>query len=451
MRDHPPVAGTPALNRREFIQSAAAAGAALMVTVPGWAQEASSESGDELAVAIIGPGSQGRFLMTTSLKIPGIRYVAVCDVWPYHQKYARNILKKYGHDVNVYVDYREMLEKEPQLDAVIVATPDWVHAEHTNACLEAGKHVYCEKEMAHTVAAARSMVQTARQTGKLLQIGHQRRSNPRYWHALKMIEKDKILGRITHTYGQWNRGRLFELGWPKGQELDDATLQRFGYANMDQFRNWRWYRKYSGGPMADLGSHQLDVFNWFLGARPHKVMASGGLDYYTTQKGRDWYDNVIAMYEWNLANGPARGSYSVFNTTSYGGFYEQVMGDEGTLLISDDGKTGAIFREVHAKRREWEDEAEKIEKMGREAIELKIGETLKNTGKTSGEVEQMIAAAQKDSRLLHLENFFESIRGNAELTCPPEIAFETCVTVMKANEAVEAGREVTFDPKEFEV
>lgn len=435
------------LTRREFVQTAAAAG--LIMTVPAWAQEQAGDA-DELAVAIIGPGSQGRFLVTQCLKIPGIRFVAICDIWPYHQKYAANLLKKYDQPVNVYEDYREMLEKEKHLDAVIVATPDWMHAEHAIACLKAGKHVYCEKEMAHTVAGARQMVQAARETGKLMQIGHQRRSQPRYWHARKMIQKDKILGRVTHTYGQWNRARLLELGWPKGKELDAETLKRYGYASMDEFRNWRWYRKYSGGPMADLGSHQVDIFNWFLDAQPRAVLASGGLDYYTEQEGRNWYDNVLAIYEYDTAPGPVRGFYQVLNTTSSGGFYEQFMGDEGALAISDDGKTGYITREVHAKRREWEDEAAKIEKMGREAIELKIGETLSPEGKKDPKAQQMLAESMKDSRVLHLENFFGAVRNGTPLTCPAEVAFETCVTVLKANEAVESGQRMTFDPQEFE-
>jgi predicted dehydrogenase len=358
------------MTRREFVQTAAATG--LLVTMPAWARAQEAQP-DELAVAMIGPGSQGRLLLTMCLKIPGVRFVAICDIWPYHQRYAANILKKYDQPVNVYEDYRELLDKEQHLDAVIVATPDWMHAEHSIACLRAGKHVYCEKEMSRTVEGARQMVQAARETGKLLQIGHQRRSQPRYWHAHTMIEKDKILGRLTHTYGQWNRARLFELGWPKGKELDAETLNRYGYGSMDEFRNWRWYRKYSGGPMADLGSHQVDIFNWFLKAPPKAVLAAGGLDYYTEQADRDWYDNVMAIYEYDTPPGPVRGFYQVLNTTSQGGFYEQFMGDEGSLVISDDGKTGYITREVHAKRREWEDEAAKVEKMGRDAIQLKAG------------------------------------------------------------------------------
>ncbi len=439
------------ITRREFVQAAAAAGVAL--SVPAWAhaQEAAGGGGDELAVAMIGPGSQGRWLLTNCLKIPNVRFVAICDVWPYHQEYAQNILKKYDQPVNVYADYREMLERERHLDAVIVATPDWVHAEQAVACLRAGKHVYCEKEMSNTVEGARQMVLAARETGRHLQIGHQRRSSPRYIHALRMIEKDRILGRMTHCFAQWNRARLEEQGWPQGKELDAETLRRYGYGSMDEFRNWRWYRKYSGGPMADLGSHQIDIFDWFLRGHPRAVLASGGLDYYREQAGRDWYDNVMAIYEYETPGGPVRGLYQVLNTTSHGGFYEQFMGDEGSLTISDDGKTGYVLREAHAKRREWEDEAEKVEQMGREAIELKIGETLTGEGEKAAGAQELVEASMKRSVQLHLENFFDAIRGRVELTCPPEVAYGTCVAVMRANDAVAAGCRYVFDPKEFVV
>lgn len=445
-----PIAPTePALSRRDFVKSAAAAGAALMVTVPGWAQSAASQPVQELRVAIIGPGSQGRNLLTQCLKIPGIRFVAVCDVWPYHQQYAANILKKYDQPVNVYEDYHDMLAKEKGIDAAIVATPDWMHAEHAVACLEAGLHVYCEKEMSNTLENARKMIETTAKTGKLLQIGHQRRSNPRYWHALKMIEQDKICGRITHVYGQWNRPRRYDNGWPEGKELDKETLKRWGYETMDQFRNWRWYKKYSGGAMADLGSHQIDVFNWFLKAPPTGVLASGGLDYYT-EGDRDWYDNVLAIYEYTAAGHPVRGFYQVLNTTSYGSYYETFMGDEGTLVISEDINKGFVFREQEAKKREWEDEASKVENMGRDAITLKIGETLTAGGQK--DPEKMKLAEEVNTKPLHqwhLENFFDSIRGTKKLTCPPEVAYETAVAVLRANDAVEAGCRLKFKPEEF--
>jgi len=434
-----------ALDRRDFLRTSAAMGAGLAFVHTGLSAE--EKKPDELRIVMIGVGNQGRVLLRDTLHIPGIRFVAICDIWAYHQKYAANILKKYGQPGRVYQDYRDMLAKEKDLDAAVIASPDWMHAEHTIACLGAGLHVYCEKEMSNSLDKAKQMVLTARKTGKLLQIGHQRRSNPRYIHALRLIEKDKLLGRITHVYGQWNRVRRQEYGWPKKYLMDEATLKRYGYGSMYEFRNWRNFRKYSGGPIADLGSHQVDIFNWFLKTPPKAVMATGGLDYY--KKG-DWYDNVLALFDYVTAPGPVRGFYQVLNTTSYGGYYETFMGDEGTLVISEDPKKGFIFREVVAKRREWEDEAEKVEKMGREAIELKIGETRKGEaeGAKGKRLEEQV---KKRIHQLHLENFFDAIRKGTPLSCPGEVGYETAATVLKVNAAVEAARKLTYSPEEFKV
>jgi predicted dehydrogenase len=431
--------------RREFLRTTAATGAGIVLANPLFAQEGKPAT-DELRLALIGPGSQGRNLLTKCLKIPGVRFTAICDIWPYHQRYAANILKKFDQPVQVYTDYRELLEKEKGLDAVIIATPDWVHTDQTVACLEAGLHVYCEKEMSNTLEGCRRMVEAARQTGKLLQIGHQRRSNPRYWHAIKMIRNDKILGTITHVYGQWNRAQRLDAGWPKGEELSSSTLEQYGYESMDQFRNWRWYRRYSGGAMADLGSHQIDVFNWILETPPSSVMASGGLDYY---EDREWYDNVMAIYEFPVDGRTVRGFYQVLNTTSHGGFYETFMGTEGSMVVSEDPRKGFVFREVTAKRRDWEDEAAKIETMGRDAIELKVGETLAPDGTRTPEAQKMLDEVKKPVHQLHLENFFRAIREGAPLSCPPEVAYETAVAVLKANLAVRERRQIDLAPDDY--
>ncbi len=438
----------PDFSRRDFLRTAAVTSAGLMVTIPGWAQEQAptAENVADLNIAIIGPGSQGRNLLNQTLKIPGIRFKAVCDIWPYHQEYSANILKKFDQPVNVYADYQEMLAREKDLQAVIIATPDWVHAEQTVACLKAGLHVYCEKEMSNTLGGARQMVQAAGETGKLLQIGHQRRSNPRYWHALKLIDKDKVCGRVTHLMGQWNRVTPLDLGWPKDRELDAATLKRYGYDTMERFRNWRWYKQYAGGPMADLGSHQIDVFNWFLKTPPAAVLASGGTDNY---EGREWYDNMLTIYEYLVGGKKVRGFYQVLNTTSHGGFFETFMGTEGSLMVSEDPRKGFMFREPEAKRREWEDEASKVETMGRDAIELKIGETLAPDGSKDPAGQKLLEESKKPPHQLHLENFFNAIRESTPLSCPAEIAYETAVSVLKANEAVEAGKRVEFKAEEF--
>src|SRR6186713_2159260 len=158
---------TLALSRRTFLTGGAKLSAAVLAA-PYIARSAAPTAGggNTLNVALIGCGEQGRVLLNAALKIPDIRFKAVCDIWPYNRTYAERLLKKFGHEARPFEDYKEMLSAVPNLDAVIVATPDFVHAEHTNYALRAGKHVYCEKLMANTVENARSMVVTARETGK---------------------------------------------------------------------------------------------------------------------------------------------------------------------------------------------------------------------------------------------------------------------------------------------
>jgi predicted dehydrogenase len=454
------------IRRRDFLATTAAAGAGFWLTSPLRAAEPASKN-DELHIGIIGTGVQGLVLVDNCLKIPGIRFVAVCDIWPYSQRYALRRLKAYRQEVNAYEDYREMLDKEKALDAVLVATPDWMHAEQTIACLQAGKHVYCEKEMSNSLEQAKQMVLAARQTGKLLQIGHQRRSNPLYTHSLeKIIREAKLLGRIITAQGQWNRDKVVseDRGWPKEYELDEATLKKYGYDTMHQFRNWRWYRKYGGGPIEDLGSHQIDIFNWFLGVPPKSVIASGGMDYY---KGHEWYDNVMAIYEYDTPEGVVRALYQVQTATSDGGYYEKFRGDDGTLRLSEDPRKCYVKAADHLRIGAWDKWAEKgyLAEEGYYVRQL-CEQQEKKDKEDEKIVEEIIECFEPpfypcDWHLpvkpegsyhqAHLENFFDALRNGTPLNCPPEVAYETAVTVLTVNDAVAAGKRIDFKPEEFKV
>lgn len=452
-------------SRRDFLGAGAKLGAALLVAPA--ILRAAEAGATTLNVGLIGCGEEGRILLNAALKIPGIRFRAVCDIWPYHRTYGERLLKKFGHDARPFEDYREMLSAVPDLDAVIVATPDFMHAEHTNACLRAGKHVYCEKLMANTVENARSMVRTQRETGKLLQIGHQRRSNPRYRHALgHVVREARLLGRITNASAQWNRAVSEDLGWPEKYALPEAVLHQYGYANMHEFRNWRWFRKYAGGPISDLGAHQIDVFNWFLGANPTSVMASGGADYYTTH---EWYDNVFAVYEFATPAGPVRSLYQVLTTTSAGGgYHEYFMGDEGALKMSENPQYTKLYREARAP--EWDQwvtkgivsrpgvgeeggaapakpwEKEERPKFTMAAPRASVVDVRETAALSAW---NMPVTLDKAIHQPHLENFFDAIQGKTQLTCPGEVGFASAVTVLKVNEAVAARQTLAFKPEDF--
>ena len=466
------------VSRRDFLSTSAKLGAVIAAApyISRGAEVGAARDADTVNVAVIGCGVEGNILINAARPIPGVRFVATCDIWPYALRSSTRRLQAFKHDPKPFEDYKEMLDQVKEIDAVIIATPDFMHAEHTNASLKAGKHVYCEKLMSNTVEGARSMVVTAKETKKLLQIGHQRRSNPRYIHARdRILQEGRLLGRITNISGQWHRAVTEDFGTPKGQEIPAEKLAKYGYANMHEFRNWRWFKKYAGGPISDLGAHQIDIYNWMLGVNPQMCIASGGVDYYKTH---EWYDNAIAIYEYATKEGIVRATYDVLTTTSAGGgYHEYFMGDEGSLKISENPKYTKLYREARAP--DWDPHvAAKIVSRpesgeGSVTVGLKPwdkprkrltmpskvpeGAAASAGGAAKVDVRETAALDAFDLPVVldkaihqpHLENFFDAVRKGAKLNCPGEEAFASAVTVLKVNEAVAAKKMLTFKPEDF--
>ena len=408
---------------------------------------------EPIDVALIGAGAQGQVLLDAMLRIPGLRFRAVCDIWTdFNLRRAVNTLKKYKFEVTGYEDYRQLLDQEKDLDAVVIATPDFWHAPHTVASLEAGKHVYCEKEMSNTLEGARQMVAAARATGKLLQIGHQRRSNPRYLHCHdKLIAEAKLLGRIVTVNGQWNRAVAPDLGAPDRYLIPEARLKQYGFRTMHEFRNWRWYKGKGGGPIVDLGSHQIDVYNWFLDAVPSHVMASGGLDYHDP-KTHEWYDTAMVVYEYETPQGPARAYYQTQTTNGSQGYFENFMGDQGTLLISESEANypGRLYRDPNAPA--WDEWVQKGYVTAPQIVEKEEKEeaSVLDVRESVSPDEHRVPVVLRDPyHQPHLQNFFDGVRGKAKLNCPAEVGFESAATVLKVNEAIEAKQRLSFRPEDF--
>ena len=407
---------------------------------------------NELNVALIGAGAQGSVLLNSCLLIPGLRFKAVCDIWTgYNLKRAAGMLKKYNQDVNSYEDFGEMLEKEKDLDVVIVATPDFCHARHTIASLEAGINVYCEKEMSNNLEEARKMVLASQRTGKLLQIGHQRRSNPVYRHIYeKLIKETGIIGRITAINGQWNRSFQPDLGWPAKYEIPADKLKKYGFDSMHQFRNWRWFKGLGGGPIVDLGSHQIDIYSWFTGVNPSSVLASGGIDFYDRST-RDWYDTIMSVFEYNADSGILRAFYQTINTNNSQGYFENFMGEYGTITISESANRVGIYREPSSPAwDEWVNKGYVTSPLIPQVTEA--SEAVLDVRESVPQEKYGIPVNFTDPyHKPHLENFFNAVRGREKLNCPGETGFETAVAVLKVNDAVEKGITLKFNPEEFKV
>jgi predicted dehydrogenase len=465
--------------RRRFIGTSAAVAAALSTGIEKlFAEEqdqtlARLKNARPVNLGIIGSGGEGRWLMTNLLKsnIPGVQFKAVCDIWPHSRQFALNILKEFKQpEPRQYVEYAEFLEKEKDIEAVIVAVPDWLHAVVSNDCLRAGKHVYCEKEMDKTIEGARSMLQTARETKKILHVGHQRHASPLYKLAYDLLHKEKVCGRVTHARGQFNRN------WAGRRPVDpneNFDCTKWGYATMAHLRDWRLYKKHGGGWMADLGSHQVDVFNWMFDGPPSALMASGGIDYYIDEKDsfgnpyppREWYDNVLAILEYpdrTDASGKSRirVQYQVITTNAFDGFYEQIMGTDGTLFMSSEG--GGLFREPNRPKLTWEMEAVKSKAAGKEAITVAVGRSLRPGGALDmlrkrdnpikfSELSKVELPLDKGEHQYSVESFIDSVLTGKPPACSPEEGYAVTVVCVKASEAAESGQKVHFKPDDFNV
>ena len=407
-------------------------------------------------VAMIGWGAEGRVLSASLARIPGVRVRAVCDIWKFQCQQAKALFRGYGMDIATYEDYRDMLDKEDKnIDAVIIATPDWMHCEHTCYCLRKGKHVYCEKEMSNKLEEAAEMCRVQKETGKLLQIGHQRRSNPRYRHCFEHIVPN-MLGRVTTAYAQWNRtlAPFFAVKRPPKQSI----LTKYGYTNAEQYLNWRWFHKYGGGSMVDLGSHQIDLFFWAWGVPPSSVTAIGGLDAFTPR--RQTYDRVYCIYEFTMPDGTKNEAvYQVISSNARGGFYEQFMGTNAALTIAEISARGnTVQRELRKggfTDAEWQTfidkgwilptEGDKIKKEVTKDIAVDTRISAQATGNP------LAVEMNKPAHMPHLENFLAACRHGEKLNCPAELAYESAVAVLAANTAADTRKTHYFKPEDFKV
>lgn len=468
---------TDFMDRRGFLRQGATLGAGLYLATSKSAVAQAENASRTLKVGIVGCGAQGQRLLDACKDIPGLEFVAVCDIWNFIRNMVMGRFRGSATQPVQYEDIEEMLAKQKDIECVLIATPDFMHAPHTRLALQAGKSVYCEKMMANTIEAAKDMVKAQRETGGILQIGHQRHSNPRYLHLRdNVLRKAKLLGRVTHCYGQWNRGVSASqpLEMPKKYEIPADKLSKYGFNNAQEYRNWRFYKKYGAGPISDLGAHQIDLFNWYTGKTPVSVMAQGGVDYYDGKDGRVKYelpDNVMAMYEYKTDEGTMRAYYQVLTTSGSQGYYEKLMGIDGSVVFSESPTYNQIYREPNAPS--WEEYATGDNPMvirSPDQVYNKFWEKPKPWTRPKSWLDVKKGAADaRESKALenwilpvilsrpphapHLENFFTAVRTKnpAILTCHVEEAFRTCVTVLKCYEAMETGNKYVFKPEDFTV
>jgi predicted dehydrogenase len=381
-------------DRRKFVASTLAA-APLFVPRSAWG------ANDRLSFGLIGAGGRGRYLTTNFLKL-GAECVAIAEVYDLNREAASKIAPQ----AKTYIDYQELLQQSG-VDAVVVGTPDHQHCPNLLAALAAKKDVYLEKPMSHSLEESQKMIKAVRASTQIVQIGMQRRSAPSVIKAKELIDTG-ILGKITMVKPMWN--------WNIARELNNTPLpgkldwDRFlGPARKRElqpmrFRSWRLFWDYSGGNMTDQGTHLMDVVQWFTNSK-HALSA---ISYGQTAKsiGSEVPDVFCAVFEYEKF----MATWTLNYTNSYDNDWSiQFQGDEGTLIISNEGYK--VWKEP------WRDP------------------------KNRTPVLSMAAPVPIET---HIQNFLDCVKSRKEPNAPVEVGASAVSAPHLANLAFKQNRRVAF-------
>jgi len=301
----------PKLTRRAALGGAAVN---LAILKPGTAF--GSQANSAVAFGIIGTGGRGAYVGGHMARAPRTRLAAICDVFPDRIDQAKTRLPG-GDQARVYRDYKQLLS-QADIDAVLIATPVFLHPEHFEAAVNAGKHIYCEKPAGADVAGVKRLMRAAEKAdpSKTIQFGFQQRFSPEYLTAEKILRAGKI-GKLTLMLSYWILGGTPPRAFKSPHPPEDQKL-----------RHWGAWREYSGSPIVEQDCHGVDVLNWFGGAHPLKAVGEGGLRY-PLAYGDATSDHHDIIYQY--PDGLKGWLLSIKHTAGFRDVREQFYGSQGML------------------------------------------------------------------------------------------------------------------------
>ncbi|MDP3001288.1 MAG: Gfo/Idh/MocA family oxidoreductase [Bryobacterales bacterium] len=407
---------------------------------------------ERLVFGLIGAGAWGQVLLGHANRIGSGHCAAICDVDEANLRKAAGLARDQPQP---YSDYRQLLSRK-DIQAVLVATPHYTHFPLTRDALLAGKHVQCEPPLAFKVEEIQALRDTASRTGRIVQVGLQRRYSRFYQTARQMAAKG-FLGDITNIQAQWHRA-------------SERPLER----GRSRESNWRFYREFSGGLTAELGSHQIDVASWMFNDAPEFVTGVGALDW--KKDGRDVYDNVALILRYPEGR---QMTWSAISTNKhlpiFGGARSEageiVMGTEGTIEITlgnqEQRAVGLWFYEPNKVKVSTAEAAKEIARVAGATVASTPGGGFRGlpilldrdqiTGDESFLQREMkyarrwlyakgIMAPEEDRHPVtaELESFFECCREDKRPKADLEAGLANSAAVILANRAMDEGRRVQF-------
>jgi predicted dehydrogenase len=374
-------------------------------------------------LGVIGIGQWGKEILSGLSRLPSAQVVAICDSYEPALKKGQEIAPK----ATLIADYRKLLES-PDVEAVAISTPSHQHKEIVLACLQAGKHVYCECPLAATIDDAKAIASAAQQSPKLkFQTGLQGRSNALYNHISKFV-KSGALGTVAQVTAQWNKKQSWRRMASTPERENDL--------------NWRLSSKTSPGLFGEIGIHHLDLAIWFLKALPISVSGTGAI--VNWKDGRDVPDTLQCIIEFP---NNVRMIYSSTLVSSFSDSFTLFLGSNSSLMMRE--KQGWMVKEADSALLGWEVYARKEQVHNEIGIAMvadatKILEAGREPGKES------TSEPTQNELTRALDNFAHSIRADSPFACGSLEGYQATVAAIKANEAIVTGSRIVFDKSSFE-
>jgi predicted dehydrogenase len=408
----------PSYDRRSFLLHSAGAAAAIAI-VPDLSKAATFFGAAPLNVALIGAGRQGRSILGEILKVETAKVVAVCD--SSESRMQGGVRRVEGAEG--FTDHKQMLDKRKDVQAVIIATPTHLHKQIALDCIAAGKHVYCEAPLAHTIEDARAIAAAAASAKGVFACGFEGRANPVYKLARTFFKSDAVREFITADAYQHQK-----LSW------------RYGGNDTSSPDNWRLNPQVSTGLPGEWGSHQLDVVRWYTDRVPVSIRGYGSIRFHTD--GREIADTVRCAIR--FSDGTDMG-YGATLANSYGGRYETLYGSNAAIKLG--WSHGWMFKEADAPTQGWEVYANRQQFHNDEGITLIADATkLASQGKLKEGV-----GLPFPSLYYALADFVNAALEGKPAACGAQEGFISTALGILAHQAVVKGEEVKIAEADLKV
>jgi predicted dehydrogenase len=384
---------------------------------------------DRIQLGMIGMGGMGTVHLQAFMKQTeeekDIQIVAVSDIYTRRKQRARDIAKL--TDKDVHHDYRDLLGRN-DVDAVLIAAPDHWHGQMALDALAAGKDVYLEKPMTHTLEEARAIVDAVKKYNRILQVGNQGLSAPSTRRSKELIDAGEI-GQVlcaqatsarNSLLGEWNyrvepEGTPENIDWARW--LGPAPKRPF---NPDRYFRFRKYWDYSGGIATDLFFHSLGPILYPMGAQfPIRVNAAGGIYVHKDREVPDTYSTVIEYPNFYIEM-----SGSMANA-GMGQYHRQaIYGHKGTLVV----------------------ERNQVSVYPESFPELRPRGQAAQSRPQAKVFELPPERPQRDARTPHTTNFFSCVRSRKQPNAPAEIGYQIISAIKLGVYAYREQKTKLFDP-----